>query len=1263
MAEPVSISSKEPGEIQPQPLPTGGFGEKAVQQPEAQGKRAWQTWKRILNSRWSSSILLSNFGTWLKQCIIDSPHQLGKFAQNLCQLHELQDPGARRKLGGKVAKDLLPLPFMLYSAEELEKEEPFKFKLQAGKFKDKKFEGTLEKSWHDWIFLHVLLVNYLHEGGPAVVLKDRVSGSPTAAQARPSTAQARALRGIHFRCLDLALADVPIPDTKWDEIAGNARLSYQGEVVQKAVELTLDAVIPALPPAALSGGCKAVDLARGYLKKQLVDPSLSIKPRHMWPEKLKKAQVRASQAEWDKIAAECWKRKIFTVVEESELIWHNGELLAAGAFGVKKGKQVWSEERQKMVEVLRLIINMTPSNELQNPITGDVRTLPTIGQWMMIEIGSDEYLAWSSEDMKCCFYIFELPRCWIPYFVLGRMVDGALCGCPGRKVHLAVRVLPMGWLSAVGICQSLHREILLRSRPGGAALPRAMELRKDKPAPGAHGDRLQHFFQSYIDNWDEGKALPLKFDEQGRPLAASRPAGPSQWQSQVRAAYQATGAARADDKSVEQGIEGCTLGGVIDGVIGKAGPSHKRLAELISISCWLLRKTVANRMVASMGAGKWVFALQFRRQLMVIMDSIWLITSGSQRSWSQLCTVEEELLLLCAGVGFLSIDMRAEASEIVTVSDASESGGGSCRSVGLTDLGREALAYLTTSSQGPGRDEVVLIESFGGIGGARRAVDLLGVEIALHIHLEQDGAARKVSHAAWPDGHQFDDVKALDESQFEQLIADHPRITVALQVGGPPCQDVSGLNAGNVGASGPRSGLRLEMVRIQKVIKKILPEAFSGQLLECVASMSRDSQALYDKQCQVVPLRICASDISACRRPRLYWPSYPLVKTDDALFAQEDRWTSVKLIGKKLPVARWCPRGWRPTTEKVCLPTFVRAIKRVKPPWKPAGLQGCDPDTVARWEKHNFRYPPYQYKPQYQLSDGKGNLKSVGAESREIIMGFPRDHTRMCWTTAEQRQNQVGWEDARCSLVGNTFSVPVVSWLLAHFFVAAGVLEKVPPVSTLVAKAQDTQHQKTEIEANGAEDGAAMPHHPSCRCAGCIWRYGEDKHQKAGNHARDARPKDRRAVALVRRLLLNQSHRGGEVLGLRGPTFAKTAMRSSIDAGFWAWKVIVKNSWKHAEHINTLEARAYCGSLRWRARSVKLHGQRFLHLVDSAVTLSVMVKGRTSSKRMRRPVLKAAALILAAEFVPCLGHVRTHRNPADKPSRAGPPSKRARRHG
>eukprot|EP00974_Lingulodinium_polyedra_P097507 9452121-Lingulodinium_polyedra.AAC.1 len=58
-----------------------------------------------------------------------------------------------------------------------------------------------------------------------------------------------------------------------------------------------------------------------------------------------------------------YERNIVAPLPAAEFITHNGRVLASGALGVAKGKQVWSAGRQRMVEVVRLIINMTPANE------------------------------------------------------------------------------------------------------------------------------------------------------------------------------------------------------------------------------------------------------------------------------------------------------------------------------------------------------------------------------------------------------------------------------------------------------------------------------------------------------------------------------------------------------------------------------------------------------------------------------------------------------------------------------------------------------------------------------------------------------------------------------------------------------------------------------------------------------------------------------------------------------------------------------------
>ena len=60
--------------------------------------------------------------------------------------------------------------------------------------------------------------------------------------------------------------------------------------------------------------------------------------------------------------------------------------------------------------------------------------------------------------------------------------------------------------------------------------------------------------------------------------------------------------------------------------------------------------------------------------------------------------------------------------------------------------------------------------------------------------------------------------------------------------------------------------------------------------------------------------------------------------------------------------------------------------------------------------------------------------------------------------------------------------------------------------------------------------------------------------------------------------------------------------------------------------------------------------KKFLHLLDSMTSCGV--KHRSPAPSMQYLVRRVAALEMAADLSPILGYVRTHRNPADAPSRA-----------
>ena len=111
----------------------------------------------------------------------------------------------------------------------------------------------------------------------------------------------------------------------------------------------------------------------------------------------------------------------------------------------------------------------------------------------------------SQEDMKCAFYLFRLPDVWCPFFAVGLPVRASdLKGPEAAKLrarlrakgmsvdtvgYLCLQVLPMGWLSAVGIMQIIHRNLLGTRLTSDASLPGQNEVRKTAVMPASKSQR------------------------------------------------------------------------------------------------------------------------------------------------------------------------------------------------------------------------------------------------------------------------------------------------------------------------------------------------------------------------------------------------------------------------------------------------------------------------------------------------------------------------------------------------------------------------------------------------------------------------------------------------------------------------------------------------------------------------------------------------------------------------------------------------------
>ena len=143
---------------------------------------------------------------------------------------------------------------------------------------------------------------------------------------------------------------------------------------------------------------------------------------------------------------------------------------------------------------------------------------------------------------------------------------------------------------------------------------------------------------------------------------------------------------------------------------------------------------------------------------------------------------------------------------------------------------------------------------------------------------------------------------------------------------------------------------------------------------------------------------------------------------------------------------------------------------------------------------------------------------------------------------------------------------------------------------------------------------------------------------------------------MVKKLMGVVSTKGSDLL-LQGPSEHQVKfhrLRASIPSKQWKWKDVTGWGWrKQGDHINVLEMRSVYTTIKWWVKKRRAKHARSLHLVDSLVCLHSLVRGRTSSLKLRRALMRINSLLLCSDLHPIWGYVHTSQNPADRPSRRG----------
>ena len=169
-------------------------------------------------------------------------------------------------------------------------------------------------------------------------------------------------------------------------------------------------------------------------------------------------------------------------------------------------------------------------------------------------------------------------------------------------------------------------------------------------------------------------------------------------------------------------------------------------------------------------------------------------------------------------------------------------------------------------------------------------------------------------------------------------------------------------------------------------------------VVENVASMDVEAERQITQALGTKPWRLDPADSVPLHRPRFCWTNEELEPMDGAEVCEKDRWIEIRLWHEYPLLDKWLEEGaqWPGYENGTVLPTCMKAIRRSRPPVRPAGLDRVDISGRLRWEADEFRFPPYQYDSRFIIWVGN-KWRLISASERELLHGLGFDHTSLCW--------------------------------------------------------------------------------------------------------------------------------------------------------------------------------------------------------------------------------------------------------------------------
>ena len=599
-----------------------------------------------------------------------------------------------------------------------------------------------------------------------------------------------------------------------EELKGK-RISYTGEELSSCHPLSLDQVVPGLPPAGHGGSVDVLGVVSAGTRRLLEDPSRLVIADTGQVLPPLQAKVHCPSHEILPLCKELVKRNICTWTKIEDVFHYRGPPVLSGLFGVEKPTALPDGRK-----VLRLIMNLIPANACMDSIHGAVRHLPSITAWLGLSLGGGEGLALFQSDLTAAFYLFRLPKQWERFLAFNVKVNGAEIDLePSSTYVLSCAVLPMGWSSSVSIMQEIAEHVALRGgMPSetqlvrGRALPpfltSCIELGEAKDMPWWH---------VYLDNFCAGqKVLAEETSSAGQAL-----------HSRLEDAWSRSGLVSSAKKRISDATQVQELGAWVDGTNQMISVSGERLLKLVQTTIWALGGRILRKKVVQIVVGRWVHVLQFPRPGMIVLEHVWDFISGKASGPRVVAGVRRELWSLILLTPFLHCNLHATIDSCATASDASTLGGAVGISHSLTQAGMDFVLASKTRSFEVDQHPILVISLFNGIGGCFRVYDVLNIQPKGMIAVEIYGPANRIVQKRWPHVQVVTDVRDINYDTVHQWLLQFPMIEEIHLWAGFPCTDLSRVRAFRQGLQGPASSLVFEIPRIEGLLRQV----FGSQVL------------------------------------------------------------------------------------------------------------------------------------------------------------------------------------------------------------------------------------------------------------------------------------------------------------------------------------------------------------------------------------------------------------------------------------------------